>query len=107
MGAMKEMFKLLSSEILDTLLTSLRSHKESSRVQGLVNAIFAQDLQNIAASKQILNTSENTRFSVVELIFTREYYDKKYDWKRYGDEVREAIKHVARFEVGSLLAVAS
>ena len=59
-GAMKEMSKLLSSEILDNLLTSLRSHKESSRIQGLVNAIFAQDLQNITASKQILDTSENT-----------------------------------------------
>ena len=100
-GGMQEMFKLLSGETLDQLLTSFGSHKESSRVQGLVNAIFAQDMLNIAASQQILDTAEKTLFSFVELIFTKEYYDKKYDWKKYDDDVRDAIKHVARSEGAS------
>ena len=63
-----------------------------------MTAIFAQDSQNITAVKQVLATVENTLFSVVELIFTKEYYDKKYDWKRYELEVKEATKHVARSE---------
>ena len=57
---MQEMFTLLSSEILDDMLTSMRIHKDTPRIQGLVNAIFAQDLKNIAASQQILNTSEKS-----------------------------------------------
>ena len=101
---MKEMFKLLSCEILDDLLTSLRTHRDSIRTQGLVNAIFAEDLQNTAASKQILDTSENTLFSFVEVIFTKEYCDKKCDWKRYEDDVREAIKHAVRSEGASQAA---
>ena len=104
---MQEMFKLLSSEILDELLTSLRTHKDIPRIQGLVNAIFDQDLKNIATSQQILDTSENTLFSFVELLFTKEYYDKKYDWKKYEDKVREAIKHVARSEGASQAAAAA
>ena len=96
-GAMQEMFKPLSSEILDELLTSFRIHKDIPRIQGLMEAIFAK---NIAASQQVLDMTENTLFSFVELIFTKEYYDKKYE-----DEVREAIKHVAWSE-GASQAVA-
>ena len=102
-GAMKEMFKLLSSETLDNLLLSLSAHREIPRIEGLVAAIFTQDLQNIAAVRQVLATAENTLFSVAELIFTKEYYEEAYpnDWKRYELEVMEAIKQVARSEGAS------
>ena len=45
-GAMKEMYKLLSRETLDDLLTSLSAHRDIPRLEGLVTAMFVQDLQN-------------------------------------------------------------
>ena len=97
-GGIPEMLKRLSTVALDTLLESMKVHKDSSRFEALSKEVFAQDLANIFADRMAMDTAEATMNSAIEVAFIKEYFDKSFDWKRYESDVMEAIKHVARGE---------
>jgi hypothetical protein len=92
----KHALRTLHPDTLDSLLESLKVHKEDSRIEALNDVIFAETLQRLDAHEAAITAIKEAFMTTSAFIFARHYMTDKFQWKSYEDHILKAIKHVSR-----------
>ncbi len=80
-------------ELNDVMLSS---NNEKARMNELANVVFKSTFLFLQNQKEAIRTHDEMLYDSMHLCFATQYYDKKYDWKAYTDDISEATVGAAR-----------
>jgi hypothetical protein len=86
----------LNSDQLKTLLESLKSHREESRIEPFQDIVFADILATLSAHESAIEAIKEALMASATFVFAREYLGEKFDWKSYEKHILKGIEEASR-----------